>query len=128
MTVERGELFIPHSQLDIFKPDAERILDLVRHFEDHPLLHNILGKIPCDQMASTSNDANTFSMISENAVTSTQTFEGISSSQEHFDRHIVRAAELLARDSSTEVVEMNKLAQKSTSVIRYVSRKNTIFV
>lgn len=82
----------------------------------------------CDQMVSTSNDTSMFSMLNENAVMSIQRFEEISSSQKYFDRHIVRAAELPARDSSTEVVDVSKLSQKTTSIIRYVSRKNTIFV
>lgn len=82
----------------------------------------------CDQMVSTSNDTSMFSMLNENAVTNIQRFEEISSSQKYFDRHIVRATELLARNSSTEVVDVSKLSQKTTSIIRYVSRKNTIFV
>lgn len=82
----------------------------------------------CDQMVSTSNDTSMFSMLNENAVTNIQRFEEISSSQKYFDRHIVRDTELLARDSSTEVVDVSKLSQKTTSIIRYVSRKNTIFV
>ena len=74
----------------------------------------------CDQMVSTSNDTSMFSMLNENAVMSIQRFEEISSSQKYFDRHIVRAAELPARDSSTEVVDVSKLSQKTTSIIRYI--------
>ncbi|XP_017876451.1 transcription factor hamlet-like [Ceratina calcarata] len=36
------------------------------------------------------------------------------------DRPIVRAAGILRKDSATEIVDVNKLSQKSTSVIQYV--------
>jgi hypothetical protein len=69
----------------------------------------------CDQTASTSNAASTLSTSNEN-------------SQKYFNRHIVIAAQRLVKDSSTEVVDVSKLSQESTSIIQFVSRKNTIFV
>lgn len=82
----------------------------------------------CDQTASTSNAASTFSMLNGNAVMNTQRTRGVYSSQKYFNRHFVRAAELLARDCSTEVVDVSKISQATTSILRYVSGKNTIFV
>ena len=65
-----------------------------------------------------------YPIISENALLmNIEAFEKTSLSQACLDRPIVRAAGLLRRESSTEIVDLNKLAQKSTSVIQYVSIK-----
>lgn len=37
------------------------------------------------------------------------------------DRPLVRAATVLTRDSSTEIIDVNTLCQKTTSIIQYVS-------
>ncbi|CAK9817387.1 PR domain zinc finger protein 13 [Anthophora plagiata] len=68
-----------------------------------------------------SSNAIMFPMISESALMmSIQALEKTSLSQGFIDRPIVRAAGILGRDCSTEVVDVNKLSQKSTSVIQYV--------
>lgn len=69
----------------------------------------------CDQMASISNAARTLSRSNVNI-------------QRYFNRHTVIAAERLVKDSSTEIVDVSKLALRSISISRFVSRKNTIFV
>ncbi|OAD60489.1 PR domain zinc finger protein 13 [Eufriesea mexicana] len=67
-----------------------------------------------------------YPMITENALMmSIEAFERSSLSQGCLDRPIVRAAGLLGRDSSTEVIDVNKLSQKSTSVIQYVEVADT---
>ena len=71
-----------------------------------------------------SSSAIMYPIISENALLmNIEAFEKTSLSQACLDRPIVRAAGLLRRESSTEIVDLNKLAQKSTSVIQYVSIK-----
>ncbi|XP_076753425.1 PR/SET domain 13 [Xylocopa sonorina] len=67
-----------------------------------------------------------YPMITENALMiGIEAFERTSLTQGCFDRPIVRAARLLNRDSSTEVIDVNKLSPKSTSVIRYVEVADT---
>lgn len=71
-----------------------------------------------------STSAIMYPIISENALMmNIEAFEKTSLSQACLDRPIVRAAGFLKRESSTEIVDLNKLAQKSTSVIQYVSIK-----
>ncbi|XP_006625035.1 zinc finger protein SNAI2-like [Apis dorsata] len=68
-----------------------------------------------------STSAIMYPIISENALMmNIEAFEKTSLSQACLDRPIVRAAGFLKRESSTEIVDLNKLAQKSTSVIQYV--------
>lgn len=72
-----------------------------------------------------STSAIMYPIISESALMmNIEAFEKTSLSQGCLDRPTVRAAGFLRRDSSTEIIDLNKLAQKSTSVIQYVSIKN----
>lgn len=71
-----------------------------------------------------STSAIMYPIISENALMmNIEAFEKTSLSQGCLDRPIVRAAGFLKRESSTETVDLNKLSQKSSSVIQYVSIK-----
>lgn len=58
-------------------------------------------------------------------------FRGFESTSAHSSRMTmrpgVRAATLLHRDSSTEVIDIHGLAQKSSSVIQYVSNFNDFY-
>ncbi|KZC14730.1 PR domain zinc finger protein 13 [Dufourea novaeangliae] len=51
---------------------------------------------------------------------SIEALERTSLSQGFAERPIVRAAGVLRRDASTEIIDVNRLSQKSTSVIQYV--------
>lgn len=75
-----------------------------------------------------STSAIVYPIVTENAlIMSIQALERTSLSQGIVDRPAVRAAGALGRDSSTEIIDVNRLSQKSTSVIQYVSVKKCIF-
>ncbi|XP_076685853.1 PR/SET domain 13 [Andrena cerasifolii] len=68
-----------------------------------------------------SRSAIVYPIVAENAlIVSIQALERTSLSQGIVDRPTVRAAGALGRDSSTEIIDVNRLSQKSTSVIQYV--------
>ncbi|XP_076247371.1 PR/SET domain 13 [Calliopsis andreniformis] len=68
-----------------------------------------------------STNAIIYPVVTENALMmSIQALERTTLSQGIVDRPTVRAAGVLGRDSSTEIIDVNKLSQKSTSVIQYV--------
>lgn len=72
-----------------------------------------------------STSAIMYPRINENALMlGIEAFERTSLSQAYLGRPKVRAASHLGKDSLTEVVDVNKLSQKNTSVIQYVSIKN----
>ncbi|XP_031825951.1 PR/SET domain 13 [Nomia melanderi] len=65
-------------------------------------------------------------IIADNALMmSIEALDRTSVSQVFAERPIVRAAGILRRDSSTEIIDVNKLSQKSTSVIQYVEVADT---
>ncbi|KAG7199090.1 hypothetical protein KM043_017985 [Ampulex compressa] len=62
-----------------------------------------------------------YPIVAENAlVMSIEALERTSLSQGHAGHPLVRAAGILGRDSSTEIIDVNRLSQRSTSVIQYV--------
>lgn len=71
-----------------------------------------------------STNAIIYPVVTENALMmSIQALERTSLSQGIVDRPSVRAAGILGRDSATEIIDVNRLSQKSTSVIQYVSKE-----
>lgn len=68
-----------------------------------------------------------YPMINENTLMmGIESFERTSLPHGCMNRSKVRAAGLLGRDSSTEVIDVNKLSQRSTSVIQYVREKSAV--
>ncbi|KOC70749.1 PR domain zinc finger protein 13 [Habropoda laboriosa] len=73
-----------------------------------------------------SSKAILFPVISENTLMKNiEALERNSLTQGCISRPIVRAAGVLGRDCSTEIIDVNKLSQKSTSVIQYVEVAET---
>lgn len=63
--------------------------------------------------------------VNENALMiDIEAFERTSLSQAYLSRPKVRAVSHLGKDSLTEVIDVNKLSQKSTSAIQLVSMNN----
>lgn len=68
-----------------------------------------------------SGNAIMYPIITENTLMrSIEAFERTTLAPGCLDRPIVRAAGIVRKDSTTEIVDVNKLSQKSTSVIQYV--------
>lgn len=56
----------------------------------------------------------------------TEAYKKIVSSERYLNRPVVRAAGPIAKDSSTEIVDVKKLSQNIASGVQYVCIKNTV--